>query len=135
MHDMEAICFVYLALMILKEGYIYFFWLAARDLLYASSHSQDIIIYHGLCYTSCGALAGKRNSPVGPAWRGTRCSSVVRVFANYSISDKESFQWTFTHHISQHLICNLWDTGWDRNKHNRLINHHRWWILDRPNIK
>ena len=25
--------------------------------------------YHGLCYTSCGALAGTRNSPMGPPWR------------------------------------------------------------------
>ena len=35
----------------------YSFRLAARVLLYASSHT-----YHGLCYTSRGALAGTRNS-------------------------------------------------------------------------
>ena len=35
--------------------------LAARVLLYASSHRQDNT-YHGLCYTSRGALAGTRNS-------------------------------------------------------------------------
>ena len=29
------------------------------------SYSQDSI-YHGLCYTSRGALAGKRNSSIGP---------------------------------------------------------------------
>ena len=33
------------------------FQLAARDLLYASSHRQDNT-YHSLCYTSRGALAG-----------------------------------------------------------------------------
>ena len=33
--------------------------LAARVLLYASSHRQDNT-YHGLCYTSRGALAGTR---------------------------------------------------------------------------
>ena len=33
--------------------------------LYAPSHRQDIT-YHGLCYTSCGALAGTRNSLMGP---------------------------------------------------------------------
>ena len=33
------------------------FWLAARVLLYASSHRQDNT-YHGLCYTSHGALSG-----------------------------------------------------------------------------
>ena len=35
--------------------------LAARVLLYAPSHRQDST-YHGLCYTSRGALAGTRNS-------------------------------------------------------------------------
>ena len=39
----------------------YSFRLTARVLLYASSHRQDNI-YHGLCYTSRGALAGTRNS-------------------------------------------------------------------------
>ena len=38
---------------------------AARVLLYASSHRQDYT-YHGLCYTSRGALAGTRNSSMGP---------------------------------------------------------------------
>ena len=38
----------------------YSFRLAARVLLYAS-HRQDST-YHGLWYTSCGALAGTRNS-------------------------------------------------------------------------
>ena len=44
------------------------FWLAARVLLYASSHRQDNT-YHCLCYTSWGALAGTRNSSMGPPWR------------------------------------------------------------------
>ena len=37
------------------------FRLAASVLLYASSHRQDNT-YHGLCYTSRGALGGTRNS-------------------------------------------------------------------------
>ena len=47
--------------------------LVARVLLYARSHRQ-YITYHGLCYTSRGALAGTRNSLVGsirgpiPSW-------------------------------------------------------------------
>ena len=41
----------------------YSFQLAARVLLYASSHRQDNT-YHGLCYTSRGALAGTRNSSI-----------------------------------------------------------------------
>ena len=43
----------------------YSFRLAARVLLYASTHRQDNT-YHGLCYTSRGALAGTRNSSMGP---------------------------------------------------------------------
>ena len=39
----------------------YSFRLTARVLLYAPSHRQDST-YHGLCYTSRGALAGTRNS-------------------------------------------------------------------------
>ena len=39
----------------------YSFRLAARVLLYASSHRQDNT-YHNLCYTSCGALAGCKNT-------------------------------------------------------------------------
>ena len=39
----------------------YSFRLAARVLLYASSHRQENT-YHGLCYTSRGALAGTRNT-------------------------------------------------------------------------
>ena len=35
--------------------------LAAQDILYAPSHRQDNT-YHGLYYTSRGALAGTRNS-------------------------------------------------------------------------
>ena len=46
----------------------YSFRLAARVLWYASSHRQDNT-YHGLCYTSRGALAGTRNSSMGPRWR------------------------------------------------------------------
>ena len=46
----------------------YSFRLAARVLLYASSHRQDNT-YHGLCYTSYGALAGTRNSSMGPPLR------------------------------------------------------------------
>ena len=44
------------------------FRLAARVLLYVPSHRQDST-YHGLCYTSCGALAGMRNSSMGPPRR------------------------------------------------------------------
>ena len=47
----------------------YSFRLAARVLLYAPSHRQDNT-YHGLCYTSRGALARTRNSSMGPPHEG-----------------------------------------------------------------
>ena len=48
----------------------YSFQLAARVLLYASFHRQDNT-YHGLCYASRGALAGTRNSSMGPPHEGS----------------------------------------------------------------
>ena len=45
------------------NGYSY--RLTAMVLLYAPSHRHDNT-YHGLCYTSHGALAGTRNSSMGP---------------------------------------------------------------------
>ena len=48
----------------------YSYRLAARVLLYAPSHRQDNT-YHGLCYTSRGALAGTRNSSMGPLHEGS----------------------------------------------------------------
>ena len=43
----------------------YSFRLAARVLLYVPSHRQDST-YHSLYYTSYEALAGMRNSSMGP---------------------------------------------------------------------
>ena len=48
----------------------YSYWLTARVLLYAPSHRQDNT-YHSLCYTSRGALAGARNSSMGPPHEGS----------------------------------------------------------------
>ena len=48
----------------------YSFRLTARVLLYAPSHRQDST-YHSLCYTSCGAQAGTRNSSIGPPHEGS----------------------------------------------------------------
>ena len=48
----------------------YSYRLAARVLLYAPSHRQDNT-YHGLWYTSRGALAGTRNSSMGPPHEGS----------------------------------------------------------------
>ena len=48
----------------------YSYRLTARVLLYAPSHRQDKT-YHGLCYTSRGALDGTRNSSMGPPHEGS----------------------------------------------------------------
>ena len=48
----------------------YSFRLAARVILYAPSHRQDST-YHGLCYTSRGALPGTRNSSMGSPHEGS----------------------------------------------------------------
>ena len=48
----------------------YSYRLTARVLLYAPSHRQDNT-YHGLCYTSRGALAGTRNRSMGPPYEGS----------------------------------------------------------------
>ena len=48
----------------------YSYRLTARVLLYAPSHRQDST-YHVLCYTSRGALAGTRNSSMGPPHEGS----------------------------------------------------------------
>ena len=48
----------------------YSYRLTARVLLYAPYHRQDNT-YHGLCYTSRGALAGTRNSSMGPPHEGS----------------------------------------------------------------
>ena len=48
----------------------YSYRLTARVLLYAPSHRQDCT-YHSLCCTSRGALAGMRNSSMGPPHEGS----------------------------------------------------------------
>ena len=71
----------------------YSFRLAARVLLYASSHRQDNT-YHGLCYTSRGALAGTRNSSMGPLWRidpTTHCVMSERSYHGTTLFDKGGF--------------------------------------------
>ena len=47
----------------------YSYRLTARVLLYAPSQTGNT--YHSLCYTSRGALAGTRNSSIGPPHEGS----------------------------------------------------------------
>ena len=46
------------------------FLINSKDFLYAPSHRQDST-YHGLCYTSRGALAWTRNSSMGSSLEGS----------------------------------------------------------------
>ena len=61
-------------LIVIKETHCrhigYSLRLTARVILYAPSHRQDST-YHGLCYTSCGALVGTRNSSMGTPHEGS----------------------------------------------------------------
>ena len=55
---------------------------SSKGYFYASSHRQDKT-YHSLCYTSRGALAGTRNSSMGPQWRidpTTHCTMSRRFY-------------------------------------------------------
>ena len=61
----------------------YSYRLTARDLLYAPSHRQDNT-YHGLCYTSRGALAGTRNSSMGPPHERSICSAKFPIYEWYN---------------------------------------------------
>ena len=75
----------------------YSFWLAARVLLYASSHRQDNT-YHSLCYTSRGAQARMRNSSMGPPHEGSIRRPIApwanALTMNY-ISLRGIFRWLF----------------------------------------
>ena len=72
----------------------YSFRLTARVLLYAPSHRQDST-YHGLCYTSRGALAGTRNSSMG--W--------------WSLCQNHMKELEVTNRLLLSIICNDMDFG------------------------
>ena len=67
----------------------YSFRLAARVLLYASSHRQDNT-YHSLCYTSRGALAGTRNSSMVSNQVTNKCKFVFLGLEHNQVSNRQS---------------------------------------------
>ena len=85
----------------------YSYRLTARVLLYAPSHRQDNT-YHGLCYTSRGALAGTRNSSMGPPHEGS-IRRPIAPWANALTTElhlARRFKWTYVNtqtfaHISR----------------------------------
>ena len=69
----------------------YSFWLAVGVLLYAPFHRQDST-YHGLCYTSCGALAGTLNSSMAKRFKSmmtsrasSRPKSTIRISVPFTV--------------------------------------------------
>ena len=71
----------------------YSYRLTARVLLCAPSHRQDST-YHGLCYTSRGALAGTKNSSMGPPHE----ESIRRLWVSWLSSIRRIFS-------GEHLVC------------------------------
>ena len=69
----------------------YHFGLVASDLLYDPSHRRDSA-YHGLCYTSCGVLAGKRNSSMASSWRSDPTTS-------RTMNERSYHDWKFLLHV------------------------------------
>ena len=74
------------------------FRLAALYLLYALSHRQDSI-YHGLCYTSRGALTGTRNSSMGLTTRdqSDHPSHHERTFYHYKSERQMLYMYASSH--------------------------------------
>ena len=70
----------------------YSFRLKAKVLLYAPSHRQDST-YHGLCYTSRGALAGTRNSSMGSPHEGSIRRPIVIAAVTREICLLIQFLW------------------------------------------
>ena len=94
--------------------------------LYASSHSQDNT-YHGLCYIRRGALAGMRNSPMGPPWRidpTTHCTMSER---SYQWSYISLVDWNKRHRSDDqlHLEQTLYHS-WLSDNINAFINQ---WLM------
>ena len=80
----------------------YSFRLTARVLLYAPSHRQDNT-YHSLCYTSRGALAGTRNSSMGPPHEG----SIRRPIAPWANALSLSYVL-----LPKVVVCPILSVGW-----------------------
>ena len=107
----------------------YSFRLAARVLLYTPSHRQDST-YHSLCYTSQGALAGTRNSSMGPPHEGSMRRPITR-WANALTTELHLASTTITVEplkilvmfvkTKRHSLRAWWTKHWDDRKSNTHI--------------
>ena len=80
----------------------YSFQLTARVLLYAPSHRQ-VSTYNGLCYTSRGALAGTKNSSVGPPHEGS-IQRPIAPWANAHPTDRMTHTMAFVTPVVEHWL-------------------------------
>ena len=87
----------------------YSYRLTARVLLYAPSHGQDST-YHGLCYTSRGALAGTRNSSMGPPHEGSIRRPIApranALTTELTMNSRQYLVLLFTSDMSSQFQCN-----------------------------
>ena len=98
----------------------YSYRLTARVLLYAPCHRQDNT-YHGLCYTSCGALAGTRNSSMGPPYHNS--NNLQRTRESAWQARLLRLNW-YTHLVSYLSRCMLVLLLFCRSGQVRLFNVH-----------
>ena len=68
----------------------YYFRLATRVILFTPSHRQDNT-YYGLCYTSCGALAGTRHISMGKGRRESEIEKTERQGQRWRRNDNVAF--------------------------------------------
>ena len=114
----------------------YSFWLTARVLLYAPSYRQDNT-YHGLWYTSRGALAGMRNSleTLGLEWYLVLWCSLIyqysgRVWAEIFLCDGGEVDLLFILHETQLVLIfitfgsTMKDWSDDTSNHEQML--YRW---------
>ena len=98
----------------------YSYRLTARVLLYAPSHRQDNT-YHSLCYSSRGALAGTRNSSMGPPHEG----SIQRPIAPWANALPLS---SHSPGVTKAVVCAcLWDDAYKRTLAANRKEQPMWW--------
>ena len=92
-------------------------WLAAREVFYMQ-HPTDSTdsTYHGLCYTSCGALAGTRNNSMGrpiTLWVGALPQSyILHPVNNWGDPKVLHPNHCFMTGVTKAVLCAILCVGW-----------------------
>ena len=98
----------------------YSYRLTARVLLYAPSHRQDNT-YHGLCYTSRGALAGMRNSSMGRSIYG-KITILIFCLLTACFEDTHTSTHTHTHTRTHTGVSKTLGGPWTRHNEGPQTN-------------